>query len=92
MAFIAGLMRTFSLHDIPNSGVTVGAPPHEVTISSLEYADDAGLLDVNASLASERVTAIAIGSRKDAAMEISISKTKAMHIHVLRLRQMKLRH
>ena len=27
VAFIAGLMRTFALHDRPNSGVTVGVPP-----------------------------------------------------------------
>ena len=81
VAFIAGLMRTFALHDRPNSGVTVGAPPHQVTISSLEYADDAGLFDSNTQEASARVSAIAIGSREDAAMDISIPKTKAMHIH-----------
>ena len=38
-------------------------------------------MDENASKASERVTAIAIGSRADAAMDVSIPKTKAMHIH-----------
>ena len=81
VAFIAGLMRTFILHDKPDSGVTVGIPPHQVTISKLEYADDAGLLDTNVQKASERVSAIAIGSRDDAAMDISIPKTKAMHVH-----------
>ena len=81
VAFIAGLMRTFALHDIPGSGVEVGVPPHQVTISSLEYADDAGLLDANVQLASRRISSIAAGSRTDAAMEISIPKTKAMHIH-----------
>jgi len=81
VAFIVGLWRTFSLHDIPGSGVTVGDPPHQVTVSSLEYADDAGLIDDNATKASIRVTAIATGSRQDAAMEISKPKTKALHIH-----------
>jgi len=78
VAFIAGLMRTFALHDIPGSGVEVGVPPHQVTISSLEYADDAGLLDANVQLASRRISSIVAGSRTDAAMEISIPKTKAI--------------
>ena len=81
VAFIAGLMRTFALHDTPGSGVEVGIPPHTVTISSLEYADDAALLDDNVQAASRRISSIAAGSRTDAAMEISIPKTKAMHIH-----------
>ena len=81
VAFIVGLWRTFSLHDIPESGVTVGDPPHQVTVSSLEYADDAALIDDNASKASIRITAIAAGSRQDAAIEISKPKTKALNIH-----------
>ena len=81
VAFIAGLMCTFALHDIPGSGVEVGVPPHQVTISSLEYADDAGLIDENVEAASRRISSISAGSRKDAAMEISIPKTKGMHIH-----------
>ena len=81
VAFIAGLMRTFALHDTPGSGVEVGIPPHTVAISSLEYADDAALLDQNVQAASRRISSIAAGSRTDAAMEISIPKTKVMHIH-----------
>ena len=81
VAFIAGLMRTFALHDIPGSGVEVGIPPHQATTSSLEYADDASLLDANVQAASRRISSIAAGSRSDAAMEISIPKSKAMHIH-----------
>jgi len=81
VAFIAGLMQIFSSYDIPGSGVTVGYPPHQVTISSLEYADDAALIDKDAESASVRTTSIAVGSRTDASMEISIPKTKAMHIH-----------
>ena len=39
-----------------------------VKISSLEYADDAGLLDGNIQEPSTRVTKIATGSRNDAVM------------------------
>ena len=74
-------MHIFKSHDNPNAGVTVGTLPHQVKISSLEYADDAGLIDANIQVASTRVTKLAAGSRNDAAMEISIPKTKAMHIH-----------
>ena len=81
VAFITGLMHIFNTHDIPNAAVTVGTPPNQVSISSLEYADDAALADEGVPNASERVTSIAVGSREDAAMEISKPKTKAMHIH-----------
>ena len=81
VAFITGLMHIFKIHDNPNAAVTVGTPPNQVSISSLEYADDAALADENVQNASERISSIAEGSRKDAAMEISIPKTKAMHIH-----------
>ncbi len=81
VAFIVGLMRTFAIHDLPNSGVEVGTPPYNVRVSSLEYADDAALLDETVDKASQRLSAIASGSRNDAAMDISIPKTKAMHIH-----------
>ena len=72
VAFIAGLMRIFAVHDTPNAGVTVGRPPHQVTISSLEYADDAGLIDSNAEQATARISTISEGSRTDATMDISI--------------------
>ena len=81
VAFIVGLWRIFVIHDSPNAGITLGSAPHEVKISALEYADDAGLLDANVADASVRMSAISRGSREDAAMIISIPKTKAMHIH-----------
>ena len=81
IAFIVGLWRIFVLHDLPGAGVTIAKPPYEVTISDLEYADDAALLDDDTPQASDRVTAISTGSRRDASMEISKPKTKAMHIH-----------
>ena len=81
VAFIAGLMETFRTHDLPDAGITVGSAPHRVTIRGLEYADDAALLDTNVQQASQRLHAISHGSIKDAAMEISLPKTKVMHIH-----------
>ena len=80
-AFIVALWRIFQQHYIPDAGVTVGDEPHQVEVSSLEFADDAGLVDEDEQAASTRITAIAIGSRMDAAMEISKPKTKALHIH-----------
>ena len=50
-------------------------------IKDLAYADDAGFLDNNTNEASPRLTAISCGSREEAAMDISVPKTKAMHIH-----------
>ena len=81
VSFIAGLDRIFRLHDISNSGVTVGAGENAVCVSKLEYADDAALIDENVEQASARVTAIAKGSLEEAAMVISIPKSKVMHIH-----------
>ena len=81
VAFITGLMQIFKIHDAGDGGVTVGNPPNQVSVRALEYADDAGLADTNVNTASARVSAIATGSRNDASMEISIPKTKAMHIH-----------
>ena len=77
------MWRKFANHDLPNASVTLGIPPHEVNISGLEYAGDAGLFDINAQNASERVLSISIGSMREASMIISIPipKTKAIHIH-----------
>ena len=81
VSFIAGLDRLFRTHDIANSGVAVGNGDSSVLMSKFEYADDAALIDGNTTLASARVTALAEGSLKDAAMVISVRKSKAMHVH-----------
>ena len=81
VAFITGLMHIFKVHDMKDSGVTVGSDSHKVTVRSLEYADDAGLIDTTVEQASARISAISSGSKNDASMEISIPKTKVMHIH-----------
>ena len=61
VAFIASLMQTFKCYDIPDSGITVGQSPNQVTISGLEYADDAALLDIDTENASKRLEAISQG-------------------------------
>ena len=81
VSFIAGLDKLFRTHDVANSGVVVGNGDSSVLMSKFEYADDAALIDGNTTLASARVTALAEGSLKDAAMVISVRKSKAMHIH-----------
>ena len=52
-----------------------------VLMSKFEFADDPAHIDGNTTLASARVTAPAEGSSKDAAMVISVRKSKAMHVH-----------
>jgi hypothetical protein len=47
-------------------------------LSSLEYADDAALLDDSAESASTRVTALSKGAWEDACMLIAIDKSKVM--------------
>ena len=78
ISFIAGLYKLFRTHDVANSGVVVGNGDSSVLMSKFEYADDAALIDGNTTLASARVTALAL---KDAAMVISVRKSKAMHVH-----------
>ena len=48
-------------------------------IDKLEYADDAGLLDLCPQEATARITALQTGFLKEADMVISVPKTKVMH-------------
>ena len=59
----------------------MGAGDNAVCVSKLEYADVAALIDENVEQASARLTSIAKGSLEEAAMVISIRKSKVMHIH-----------
>ena len=56
----------------------------DTIISTLGYADDLGLLNYadeeGLKKASERITTIAIGSRVDADMKVSLPKTKVLHV------------
>ena len=75
--FILALELILELHDSrPDKGVDFG----RVKVHTLGYADDAALLDYEVSTATERVTAIAQGSTEDADMQISVAKTKVMHV------------
>ena len=78
VCFIAGLDKIFSLHDVGDSGMVAGEAESAILVSKFEYAP---LVDVNAVLASTRVTALATGSMMDAAMLISIKMSEAMHVH-----------
>ena len=61
----------------------LAAPPLcDVTASKLEYADDVGLLDWTAAVASARVSALASGSRTSASLDMSAHKLKGMHVPV----------
>ena len=62
--------------DILTGGPSLG----DVTASKLEYADNVALLDWTATEASDRVSALARGSRLSASMEMSAPKSKGMHI------------
>ena len=75
--FILALELILELHDRhPDKGINLGG----TNIHTLGYADDAALLDYDVVTASERVTSISQGSRQDADMEISVPKTKGMHV------------
>ena len=75
--FILALEFILREHDaVPGKGVTFG----DKHLHTLGYADDAALIDDNIITATARVTSIAAGSRSDADMEISISKTEVMQV------------
>ena len=75
--FILALELILKCHDnTTDKGVTFGGQ----RIHTLGYADDAALLDTNISAATERVTAIARGSKSDADMVISIAKTEVIQV------------
>ena len=78
--FILALELILRLHDNEPEGVSLFG----TIISTLGYADDLGLLNYadteGLKKASERITAIAIGSRADADMKVSLPKTKVLHV------------
>ena len=78
-SFTVGLDRIFRRHDIHCDGI--GGPPLRCPrVSKLEYADDASLANKITAEASERLTSISRGGREEAALEVSIKKTKAMPV------------
>ena len=65
------------MYDDEEDGVQAG---NHLKIGVLGYTDDAALVSTTAEKLSERVSIIAAGSRAAADMEISIAKTKNLHI------------
>ena len=66
----------------PSQQVDLDSSLYDIMIAvleSLEYADDAALVDENEAEASERVTRLEVGAMSDADMEISRPKTEVMH-------------
>ena len=79
--FILALELILRRHDaIAGKGASLGS----TTLHSLGYADDVALIDqgdqVGIQRATARVTGIANGSRDDTDMEISVPKTKVLHV------------
>ena len=78
-SFTVALDRIFRHHDTKCDGI--GGPPLNCPrVSKLEYADDAGLLNKKTDDASERLSSLAVGGQADACIEVSLKKTKAMHV------------
>ena len=78
--FILALELILRLHDSNPEGVSL----LDTVISTLGYADDLGLLNYGdeqgIKKATERITAISVGSRVDADMKVSLPKTKVLHV------------
>ena len=75
--FILALELILRRHDaVAEKGTEFGGR----NLHTLGYADDAALIDTDLHVATTRVTSIATGSKRDADMEISISKTEVMQV------------
>ena len=75
--FIIALEAILRRHDnINGKGIDFDG----VRLHTLGYADEAALIDSGPSISTERVTSIAQGSKRDAEMQINMTKTKCMHV------------
>jgi exonuclease III/uncharacterized C2H2 Zn-finger protein len=77
LCFILALSVIMKKH-LPPGGIESVGGALGALLDSLEYADDAALLDVTPEDASTRVTALAEGAWQDACMKIAVDKSKAM--------------
>ena len=78
-SFTLALDRIFRRYDSFCDGI--GGPPLSCpVVSKLEYADDAALLNKNTSDATKRLTTLANDGSADACVDISLKKTKVMHV------------
>ena len=78
-SFTLALDRIFRRYDRRCEGIG-GAPLKCPAVSKLEYADDAGLLNKNTEDASIRLSSLSEGGSREACLEVSLKKTKAMPI------------
>ena len=77
IAFLVALDRLLREH----GGLETGLPiTPALTLSDLEFADDAALANTCTLTASNRITNLDAGGRAEAGMSISRPKTKAQHI------------
>ena len=75
--FIIALDKLLKEH----GGLDVGLPiTPQLTLSELEFADDAALPTSNVDESSSRLTTLNENAKQEAGMEISIPKTKVQHI------------
>jgi hypothetical protein len=77
LCFILALAIIMKRH-LPPGGIASVGGALGALLDSLEYADDAALLDVTTEAASTRVTALAEGAWQDACMQIAVDKSKIM--------------
>ena len=76
--FLVALDRLLKKHGgNHNNGIPLTP---ELTLTDLEYADDAGLADTDTETSSLRVTNLDSKGNEEAGMSISVPKTKAQHI------------
>ena len=77
LCFILAMAVIIKRH-LPPGGIASLGGSLGALLSSLEYADDAALIDDSAGSASLRVTALSEGAWEDTCMLIAIDKSKAM--------------
>jgi exonuclease III len=78
LLFILGLTCVFKDHDTLDDEVRLN-DEHE-PLGKLEFADDVGMMNSTAASAEKRLNLIESGARIDASLELSMSKTKVMHV------------
>ena len=75
--FILALDQLVRTHDQQGSGIGCGPT---LNVRVLGYADDAAMLERDVDVMSTRLTALADGAKKDADMQVKMSKTFSQHV------------
>ena len=77
VCFLVALDKLLKDHGMLDMGITL---THNLSISELEYADDAAIPCINVGIATDRLTHLDHHAKSEAGMAISIPKTKVQHI------------